>query len=213
MPWYIYQKLYWLSEAFKERNVDLILKNSADIGHYIADAHVPLHCTANYNGQFTNQSGIHAFWESRIPELFGDKYDYFVGRAQYIQDPLTDIWRVIKESYIASDSVLKFERILSDKFPSDKKYSIEKRNRHTVKAYSYEYADAYNQMLGGMVERRMRASILFIGSIWYTAWVNAGQPDLSIIENKEASEELNQQLKMEEKARKAKINPDKGHTD
>ena len=34
-------------------------------------------------------------------------------------------------------------------------------------------------MLGNQVERRMRASILAVGSIWYTAWVDAGQPDLT----------------------------------
>jgi hypothetical protein len=33
-------------------------------------------------------------------------------------------------------------------------------------------------MLDGMIERRMRQSIYAIASFWYTAWVNAGQPDL-----------------------------------
>ena len=31
----------------------------------------------------------------------------------------------------------------------------------------------------GMVEQRMRDAIKSIGSVWYTAWVNAGQPDLN----------------------------------
>ena len=30
-----------------------------------------------------------------------------------------------------------------------------------------------------MVERRMRQAIFAVASLWYTAWVNAGQPDLS----------------------------------
>ena len=30
-----------------------------------------------------------------------------------------------------------------------------------------------------MVERRMRAAIHAVSSAWYTAWVDAGQPDLS----------------------------------
>ena len=30
-----------------------------------------------------------------------------------------------------------------------------------------------------MVERRMRQSIFAVASFWYTAWVNAGQPDLT----------------------------------
>jgi hypothetical protein len=27
----------------------------------------------------TNQKGIHGFWESRVPELFAEDYDYLVG--------------------------------------------------------------------------------------------------------------------------------------
>jgi hypothetical protein len=34
-------------------------------------------------------------------------------------------------------------------------------------------------MLGNQVERRLRASVLMVGSIWYTAWVDAGQPNLT----------------------------------
>ena len=36
-----------------------------------------------------------------------------------------------------------------------------------------------------MQERRMKASIKSIGSYWFTAWVNAGQPDLSELYVKE----------------------------
>ena len=48
------------------------------------------HTTENYNGQFTNQKGIHGFWESRIPELFYDEYDFITGKAKYIDYPLID---------------------------------------------------------------------------------------------------------------------------
>jgi hypothetical protein len=43
-------------------------------------------------------------------------------------------------------------------------------------------------MLNGMVERRMRQSIYAIASFWYTAWINAGQPDLSTMVNQNFSE-------------------------
>ena len=213
VPWYINEMTYRLTEAFKAKDVDKILKLSADIGHYIADAHVPLHCTSNYNGQQTNQEGIHAFWESRIPELFGDNYDFFVGRAIYIKNPLKTAWKIVKESYYAKDSVLTFEKRLSDSYPSDKKFSIETRNKKIVKVYSIEYSKAYSEMLGGMIERRMQSAILMVSSYWFTAWVNAGQPDLSIIENKEPSIELINQLKQEELDSKSGKAPNKGHVD
>lgn len=87
VPWHINRMYYSLKEAFLIRDPERILKISAELGHYIADAHVPLHTTENYNGQLTGQEGIHAFWESRLPELFSDDFDYFVGKAEYISNP------------------------------------------------------------------------------------------------------------------------------
>ena len=69
------------------------------------------------------------------------------------------------------------------KFPGDQKFSFEDRNGVTIRQYSTGYAKAYNEMLKGMVERRMRQSIFAVASFWYTAWVNAGQPDLTNLTN------------------------------
>ena len=88
VPWHVQIMMNRLTKAFKEKNFSSIMKNSAEIGHYISDAHVPLHASSNHNGQFTNQQGIHGFWESRIPELLADKkFDFFIGKAEYIKNP------------------------------------------------------------------------------------------------------------------------------
>jgi hypothetical protein len=189
VPWHIQIMLGRLTKAFQEKNFSSILKNSAEIGHYIADAHVPLHASQNHNGQLTDQKGIHAFWESRVPELLADKkFDFFIGKAAYIKDPSAFIWQRVLESAKAADSVLKFEKKLSLQFAGDKKYSFEKRNHILVRQYSSDYTIAYDKMLNGMVERRMRQSIYAIASFWYTAWINAGQPDLSALTNHNFSE-------------------------
>ena len=182
VPWHIEVMYNRLTKAFRDKNFSAIMKNSIDIGHYIGDAHVPLHATKNYNGQYTNQKGIHAFWESRLPELLADKrFDFFIGKADYIKNPSAFIWERILESSLAVDSVLRFEKELSLKFPGETKFAFEKRNNVVVKQHSSAYVLAYDALLNGMVERRMRASIYAIASFWYTAWVNAGQPDLSIL--------------------------------
>lgn len=189
VPWHVQTMLSRLTKSFKEKNFSSILKYSAEIGHYIADAHVPLHASLNHNGQLTDQKGIHGFWESRVPELLADKnFDFFIGKAQYIKDPGSFIWERVLESAKAADSVLKFEKKLSAQFPGDKKYAFENRNNVVIKQYSSEYTIAYNKMLNGMVERRMRQSIFAIASFWYTAWINAGQPDLSAISHQTFSE-------------------------
>ena len=199
VPWHVHKTVGWLTEAFREENLDRILRLSADLGHYIADSHVPLHCTVNYNGHLTDQRGIHAFWESRLPELFAKDYDFFVGRAKYIENTLDNAWEIVEASFAAKDSVLLFEAQLNNQFSPDKKYCFENRGQVLKKAYSEEYCLAYDIMLNGMVERRMRASIITIGSMWYTAWINAGQPDLRRLDDKEVSVALKKQLKEEER--------------
>jgi hypothetical protein len=179
-----------LVNAFKEKNQARVLKLSAEIGHYIADAHVPLHASSNHNGQLTGQQGIHGFWESRIPELLADKeWSFFIGKAEYIKSPGDFIWKRVLESAAAADTVLQYEIELSKKFSTDKKFAFEDRNGKVVRQYSTSYSLAYNEMLKGMIERRMRSSIYSVASFWYTAWVDAGQPDLTKLSSKTFSEE------------------------
>ncbi|MEL6251201.1 MAG: zinc dependent phospholipase C family protein [Bacteroidota bacterium] len=179
LPYHLPEDIFRLKKAFEEENLLKILKISSDIGHYVGDAHVPLHTTENYNGQMTGQKGIHGFWESRLPELFATDYDFFVGGAYFIEDILLEGWDAVLESHAALDSVLSFEANLNIEFPSDKKYGYESRNNIVVRAYSREYSQAYHEMLDGMVERRMKKAILRTGAYWYTAWKLAGSPDLS----------------------------------
>ena len=190
VPWWLQTMLFRLTDAFKEKNQAKILKYAAEMGHYIADSHVPLHANTNHNGQYTDQKGIHGFWESRIPELLAEKqWDFFIGRAEYIKNPADFIWKRVLESAAASDTVLKFEKELTKNFPADQKYSFEDRNGIIIRQYSTAYSKAYDAKMGGMVERRMRQSIYAVASFWYTAWVNAGQPDLKKLSNKEFSAE------------------------
>ncbi len=198
VPWHCELMMYRLTTAFKEMDANYILKMSAEIGHYIADANVPLHCTENYNGQLTNQIGIHGFWESRIPELIGENYDYLVGKAEYIPDVHDKLWEIVLQSHLMVDSVLSFEAQLNSEFPSDRKYSYETRGESTVRVYSAEYTLAYNQLLNNMVERRMRETIITLGSFWLTAWINAGRPNLTGVEFKPwTEEELNEFLEID----------------
>ena len=197
VPWEIQYQYYRLVDDFKEHDTTDILKTSANLGHYIADAHVPLHLTKNYNGQLTHQDGIHALWESRLPELFSDHYNYYVGKARYIENPLNEAFKICRSSYNCVDSVLWFERMVNKNFPADKKYEIVKHGNRNVQDYSEAYAKAYHNALKGMVQRRMRSAVLEIGSFWYSAWVDAGQPDLNKLIDKPLSPEENKKLQRE----------------
>jgi hypothetical protein len=43
VPWHILKVKYWLTQAMRNHDYSQILELSADLGHYIADAYVPLH--------------------------------------------------------------------------------------------------------------------------------------------------------------------------
>ena len=197
VPWYIFSMKNFLTKAFEEKDLGKILRLSADIGHYIADANVPLHTTENYNGQLSDQYGIHGFWESRLPELFADDYDFFVGRAQYVDHVSQYAWEAVAQSHRAVDSVLKIEKELSQSFNESKKYSFEERGKSTVRVYSKKYSRNYHAQLDDMVERQMRKSIKMVGDVWFTAWVDAGQPDLTELSKMTLSEFQKEQLKEE----------------
>lgn len=195
VPWHIYRVYLQLKDAFLVKDPDRILYLSADLGHYIADAHVPLHTTKNYDGQLTNQVGIHGFWESRLPELYFDQYNFFVGKASHISNVQLAAWQVVMRSNHAVDSVLRLEKFIFDEH-GDQKFNFETKGKQTVKVVSPDYARRYHELLSGMVERQFRASVKMTGDIWFTAWVDAGQPDLkSLINYKPSAEELEKRKK------------------
>ena len=179
LPYHLLSMQRRLTQAFEEGDPEKIIRLSTEMGHYISDAHVPLHTSENYNGQMTGQDGIHAFWESRLPELFADEqYDYFVGPAAYIDQPAVYFWDVVLASHMLLDEVLAGEKALSRAYPSDQQFCYEERLGQTIRTQCAAYAKAFHDQQAGQVEARMRAAILATGSVWYTAWVDAGSPDL-----------------------------------
>lgn len=195
LPYFLEDFYKRLVKAFYNKEIKNILKISADIGHYISDGHVPLHTTENYNGQLSNQIGIHAFWESRLPELFADEtYDFLVGKAIYIEDVNSYIWDFITESHALLPDVLEIEQNLKTTYPEDQQFCFEERLEVTTRIQCEKYSAAYHDALDGMVEKRMQDAILAVGSMWYSAWVDAGQPELNnevALEEETEEENLN----------------------
>ncbi len=178
LPWNYSKYMYLLTKAFSEKNEKMILKYSADIGHYISDACVPLHTTANYNGQLTGQHGLHAIWETHIPELFKDSLPVLIGKATYWYQPFDSIWKIIAISHQLKDSVLNSDKRLLNIYNNQRPVELSQRNGQWIKTTSSNYLFKYHELLNKMVFKQMLLSVSAIASSWYTAWVNAGMPSL-----------------------------------
>ncbi|MDR3714602.1 MAG: zinc dependent phospholipase C family protein [Puia sp.] len=217
LPWFIPMLMDSLTKAFRERRKLDILFLSANLGHYIGDAHMPLHTSVNHDGLKTGQRGIHGFWEGQIPEMFGDGYNLYTGTPKYIDDITRETRRMIAATYLLADSMLLIDRRLKEGLPENKIYKLDAEG-HIAKSFygdpvhSKEYAIKYHAALNGMVERQLRAAIRETASFWYTAWVNAGKPDLGNLDPKALTQRnqsaLARDLRRWKQGKVDMINPD-----
>ena len=188
LPWTIQEMMTKLTTAFKNKNKAEILFLSANLGHYIGDAHMPLHTTVNHDGQLTDQRGIHGLWESQLPELFGKNYSLFA-EAHYIDNVEKATWGIIDSSHKLMTALLYNDKKLRKDKPVEMMYKIgmngqPEKNKFGQNIFAFEYAHVYHELLSGMVESQMRAAISATASFWYTAWVNAGKPNLADLDPK-----------------------------
>lgn len=177
LPWQLQWTYHKLVVAMDSLDRTGILRHAADLGHYVADAHVPLHTTLNYNGQLSGQEGIHAVWETRLPALFGGRYDLVVHGVDYVSDVPEAAWVMVAESHAHVDDLLEQERLVTQHWEGSA-WVREARGGTMQLQQQPDWCAAYHQELGDMVELQWRKAIGAVSALWYSAWIDAGQPDL-----------------------------------
>ncbi len=178
VPWVVLETKNNLVEAFRQRDTVAIIKYSAELGHYVGDAFVPLHTTMNYDGQLTDQKGLHSLWESQLPEKFIADYKLDSAPASVIKDPLAAIWLVIQSSYGFLDETFNRATAIEKRMPPALRYTFSHRYGKTQRRYSDAFAAEYEKAVGGMVAFRLKGAPTMVASFWLTAWEEAGKPDL-----------------------------------
>ena len=195
VPYHIIYMQSKLTEAFKQKNKDSILFYATDLGHYIGDAHVPLHTTVNYDGQLTGQKGMHNLWESTVPDIEMAQYNLYTNHtATYLSSPQTAIWLAVRKGYNMVGFMLEAERTVSKNFSDADKYEMKMWYGKETKAYTLAFAKAYGAALKNTVNQRLIESANLIADFWYTAWVDAGKPDLSEFQNAALAQDLQKEL-------------------
>jgi len=179
VPYVIQDVLQQLTDAFRKGDKDSILFYAIDLCHYIGDANVPLHTSNNYDGQLTGQRGLHALWESTVPDQLMNGYRLRDGhKAQYIADPAAAVWESVRRAHLLVQPMIDAEKAASKETPDSIKYQMVHRYGRDMKVYTAAYAKIYGAHLGSMVQDQLLHASDQIADFWYTAWVNAGRPDL-----------------------------------
>jgi hypothetical protein len=135
----------------------------SDLGHYVGDAHQPLHCTENYDGWFTGNGGIHSRYESSMINLYQAFLTVSPESVHYIASPLDFAFGYILASNDLVDSIL----LADDYAKSVSGWSGSGTVPSTYYAALWERTRA-------LTLREFQSATVDLASLWYTAWVNAG---------------------------------------
>lgn len=136
---------------------------ASDLGHYVADAHQPLHCTRNYDGQYTGNNGIHSRYESSMISLYHSFLIITQDSARYVNDVVNYAFDYILHSQSLVDSILRADN-----------YAKQVSGWNGSGTPPTAYYTALWQRTGNMTKNQFQRATAAIASLWYTAWVNAG---------------------------------------
>jgi len=182
VPWRIAAFADSLTNAFREQNREKILYFAANLGHYVADANVPLHATENYDGQLTGQKGLHARWETIYPQKFmlPRETTYLENGSIFIIDNITEEafnWSL--ESYVLSQQVLAIDKQIQSELSEEELYEPNSSDAPPFRRnFSQRYYEKLKEKLNQMVEKRFELSVIRVASVWHFSWLKAEKPNL-----------------------------------
>jgi hypothetical protein len=172
LPWTAEEAFGSLRRAFEayprrgnfgpNAHLDVILF-SAWLAHYVSDAHVPLHGIANYDGQLTQQWGVHSRWEATLFERYLKQLTLTPKPLMPIKDPRAFIFNELLQDYQLAQTVLKSDRD-----------AIGNRD-----VYDDAYYQAFFTANKSMMEQRLSDSISAVAAMIAGAWEAAGKPEIS----------------------------------
>lgn len=137
----------------------------AILSHYVGDAHVPFHAATNYDGQLTNQHGIHARFES---ELFD--------RVQ----PSLKITPRAPAVLSTSAREFLFETLATSFGSVQPLLDADKAAIGDATEYDDAYFSKFERGARPILEARLSNAITAVASLVITAWEQAGKPDLPV---------------------------------
>ncbi|MFC2090203.1 hypothetical protein ACFLT1_05455 [Bacteroidota bacterium] len=161
LPWATISTYDSLVHCLKNGDTKNGKRFAADLSHYVADGHMPLHLTRNYDGQYSENTGIHFRYEIEMIDRYEEQITYEGKPAMKVDNAAEYIFNYLYFNYIYADSVLQADDYARNIAPDPE-------------------TDAYYEALWESTEYLTRnmyrdASHAF-SNLLYTAWIEAGKP-------------------------------------
>jgi hypothetical protein len=137
---------------------------AADLSHYVADGHMPLHITRNYNGQYSGNSGIHSRYESTMISSYISEISYGGFDLQVIGNVNQYVFDYLYTNYTYVDSVL---------MADDYAQSI------SGNTSSLAYKQALWDKSKGFTILLFSKASHSLAELIYNAWLLAGSPSMT----------------------------------
>jgi len=160
VPWVVEWWTDSLTSLMSSGNWDDAWQVAAELGHYVADSHQPLHLTKNYNGYLTGNNGIHSRYETTMINPHLSQLPLPTGAGNYLPTVIDSVFLYIDEIYPYVDSIMIADDLAYAQDPN----------------YGSTYYTILWQELEHLTTVSIHKSILDLASIWQTAWINAGSP-------------------------------------
>lgn len=162
-----------LVQAFRMRNWHAVYRVAADLGHYIEDSTSPLHSAANFNGQLTNNFGIHSRHESQMVNRKITASDLTTRRTKPV--PLaTDIQFIFNRVEYGFEALIQGHALVDDIMAADDAASAIDGSFGTT-----YYNELFNRV-GAETITQINDGAERLANLWYSAWLDADRPSFSL---------------------------------
>lgn len=141
-----------------------ILFFASTLAHYVSDAHVPFHAVLNYDGQLTNQHGIHSRFEAIMFERYVDRLTIAPKPTPAILNPRDHVFDVLIEGTRLVPAILKAD--------------LDAVGARDV--YDDAYYERFFKANRAVMERRLNESISAVAGMIAGAWEAAGKPPVPL---------------------------------
>ncbi len=162
LPWLVHESYDRLLEAYRAEDKLGILLGSDEMAGFMVDLNGPLNLTGNFDGQDTGQHGLWLRLTEKLPQAMGRDLKLRADAANFLDEPHEYVFSVMLESYVWVDNVLYLDELA----------------RRGKPGYGEYYFDDFARRAGPILRERLSHAAEDAASYWYTAWTEAGRPEL-----------------------------------